>query len=361
MLGRGAAAVSAADQTGESLPGARSANGDTDLVSGPVSLRPTTTETAAIVGSTPAPRRRLGTTDLEVFPLALSGNTFGWTADGRATSAVLDAYADQGGNFIDTADSYAGGRSEVMIGTWMRQRGVRDETVVATKVGKSADNPGLSRTAITRSVEASLERLQTDHIDLLYLHIDDPAVEFDETLLAVDELITSGKVRYVGGSDHTGERLFLARVACAHLGVAPMVAVQNQYSLMSRSGYERELARVAAQQGLAVMPRFALAGGFLSGKYRSKGDVARLGRGRALSKYLSRQSLKLLSTLDGIATAHDASVATISLAWLLTRPLVLAPVVSATHADQVFDLTAAHSVRLTRSQLSELDRASAWS
>lgn len=336
------------------------ATGDTDPHRGSVPTRPTTAQTAAIVGTGPAARRRLGDTDLDVFPLALSGNAFGWTADHRSTTAVLDTYHAQGGNFIDTADSYAGGRSEVMIGTWMRQRGVRDETVVATKIGKSADNPGLSGKAIGRAVDASLERLQTDRIDLLYLHIDDPAVEFEETLLAVDDLIRAGKVRWFGGSDHTGERLFLARVACAHVGVAPMVAVQNQYSLLHRAGYERQLADVARQQGLAVMPRFALAGGFLSGKYRSKADVAALGRGRQLHAYLTRPALKLLGVLDRVAREQDASVATIALAWLHTRPHVVAPVVSATHPDQVFDLTAAHTVRLTRGQIADLDRASSW-
>src|SRR6187431_2719680 len=173
--------------------------------------------------------RRVGSSDLHVFPLAISGNVFGWTADDADATAILDAYARAGGNFVDTADSYAAGRSETMIGNWMRARRNRNDIVVATKVGKSADNPGLRARVFTRAVHASLERLGTDHIDLLYLHIDDVEVDFEETLLAVDELIRAGKVRYFGGSDHTGNRLIEARIASAQLGVAPMVALQNHY------------------------------------------------------------------------------------------------------------------------------------
>lgn len=326
---------------------------------GRVDPAPTTQETAAVFGSESAPRRRLGVSDLTVFPLALSGNVFGWTADARTTSSVLDAYREQGGNFIDTADSYAAGRSEVMIGQWMRDRGARDEIVLATKVGKSADHPGLSAEAIRSAIEDSLSRLGTDRIDLLYLHVDDPEVEFDETLLAVDDLIRAGKVRYLGGSDHTGERLFLARVACAHLGVAPMVAVQNRYSLVARREYERGLASVADQQALAVMPRFALAGGFLSGKYRSRGDLPLGSRGREIAPLLTRSGLRLVAALDEIGREHDAAAASIAIAWLLAKPLVVAPVVSAGARDQVFDLTAAASIRLSRQQMERLDRLSA--
>lgn len=210
-------------------------------------------------------RRRIGSSDLRVFPLAISGNVFGWKADDATTDAILDAYTTAGGNFIDTADSYAAGRSEIMIGNWMRSRRNRDEMVIATKVGKSAENPGLRARVLTRAVRASLARLSVSRIDLLYLHIDDPAVEFEETLLAVDELIRAGDVRYFGGSDHTGDRLIEARIASAQVGVAPMVALQNHYNLLHRNEYEGDLAHVAAQQRLGVMPRFALASGFLTG------------------------------------------------------------------------------------------------
>lgn len=302
--------------------------------------------------------RRIGSSDLTVYPLAMSGNVFGWTADDAATNLILDTYAADGGNFIDTADSYAAGRSETMIGNWMRARRNRNDMVVATKVGKSADNPGLRARVLTRAVHASLERLGTDRIDLLYLHIDDVDVEFDETLLAVDELIRAGKVRYFGGSDHTGNRLIEARIASAQLGVAPMVALQNHYNLVHRREYEGDLAHVAAQQGLGVMPRFALASGFLTGKYRQKSDLAKNERGGEAAKHLSRRGLRILSSLDSVAAAHESSVAAVALAWLLTKPNVVAPVASASRADQVADLTDATRLQLTRHQVAELDRVS---
>jgi aryl-alcohol dehydrogenase-like predicted oxidoreductase len=318
-----------------------------------------TAETAAVGSARAARPRVIGMSDLAVFPLAMSGNVFGWTADDATTNDILDTYAAGGGNFIDTADSYAAGRSETMIGNWMRQKRNRSDIVVATKVGKSADNPGLRARVLTRAVEASLQRLRTDSIDLLYLHIDDLTVEFEETLLAVDELIRAGKVRWFGGSDHTGNRLIEARIASAQLGVAPMVALQNHYNLLHRSEYEGDLAHVAAQQRLGVMPRFALASGFLTGKYRQKSDLAANDRGSEVAKLLTRKNLRILSTLDSVAAAHDASVASVALAWLLTKPNVVAPVVSASRPEQVADLVAAPRLQLSRSQVSDLDRVSA--
>jgi aryl-alcohol dehydrogenase-like predicted oxidoreductase len=315
-------------------------------------------ETTTVAGQGAVRQRRIGHSDLAVFPLAISGNVFGWTADDAATNEVLDSYVAHGGNFVDTADSYAAGRSETMIGNWMRSRRNRNEIVVATKIGKSADNPGLKARVLTRAVHASLSRLGVAHIDLLYLHIDDLDVEFEETLLAVDELIRAGKVRYFGGSDHTGNRLIEARIASAQLGVAPMVALQNHYNLVHRREYEGDLAHVAAQQGLGVMPRFALASGFLTGKYRQRSDLPRNERGSTVAKYLNRRGFRILSALDSVAEAHDASVASVALAWLLTKPNVVAPVVSASHAEQVGDLTAAASLQLTRHQVAELDRVS---
>jgi aryl-alcohol dehydrogenase-like predicted oxidoreductase len=310
--------------------------------------------------SAPRPRlRRIGSSDLTVFPLAMSGNVFGWTADQSTTESILDAYAEGGGNFFDTADSYASGRSELMIGNWMRERRNRDRMIVATKIGKSVDNPGLSARAITQAVNASLERLQTDRIDLLYLHIDDYTVPFDETLLAVDALIGSGKVRYFGGSDHTGDRLIEARIASAQLGVAPMIALQNHYNLVHRKEYEGGLAHIAARQGLGVMPRFALASGFLSGKYRSRLDLQRNPRGKEAARYFTKKGLRILGVLDQIASDHDVSTASIALAWLLSKPLVVAPVASVSRPSQVAALLDAVATQLTRSQVAELDRVSA--
>jgi len=319
---------------------------------------PTPAQAATIVGDRPVRQRTVGLSDLSVFPLAISGNVFGWTADDATTDDILDTYAARGGNFIDTADSYADGRSETMIGNWMRSRGNRDQMVVATKVGKNQDNPGLKARVLTRAVEDSLRRLDIDRVDLLYLHIDDESVSFDETLLAVDELIRAGKVRYFGGSDHTGNRLIEARIASAQLGVAPMIALQNHYNLMHRTEYEGGLAHVAARQGLGVMPRFALASGFLTGKYRHRGDLAKHERGGAASRYLNRKGLRVLASLDSIARVHDTSVASVALAWLLTKQNVVAPVVSASRAEQVLDLTSAAQLQLTRHQVAELDRVS---
>jgi len=324
--------------------------------------------TRSLPGSTSVPTnserhfitRVIGSSDLRVFPLALSGNIFGWTTDDPATTAILNTFAEGGGNFIDTADSYASGRSELMIGEWMRVRRNRDDMVVATKVGKSRENPGMHAQAIKRSVTASLTRLGTSHIDLLYLHVDDESVDFDETLLAVDELIGEGKVRYFGGSDHTGNRLIQARIACGQMGVAPMVAIQSHYNLLHREKFETGLAQIATIQGLGVMPRFALASGFLSGKYRQRSDLALNSRGHDAAQYLRRRGMKVLNALDKVADEHDASAATIALVWLLNKPGVVAPVVSASTATQVPELLAAARVHLTRHQSAELDRASAY-
>lgn len=303
--------------------------------------------------------RRLGQSELRVSPLAIGGNVFGWTTDAETTDAILDRYAELGGNFIDTADSYASGRSEIMIGNWMRERRNRSQIVIATKVGKSADNPGLSAAMIMRSVNASLERLQTSYLDLLYLHIDDTAVDFEETLLAVDWLIRAGKVRYFGASHHSGNRLIEARVIAAQLGITPLVAVQNHYNLMYRAEYEGTLASVAHQQGLGVMPRFALAGGFLTGKYRTRADVMHGSRGVKATNYLNKRGQRVLACLDGIAAVQQTTPATIALAWLLAKPNVVAPVASASRASQVDDIMAASTIQLTRHQLAALDRVSA--
>ena len=304
-------------------------------------------------------RRAVGPSPLRVFPIAISGNVFGWTADVAATEGILDEYTAAGGNFIDTADAYAAGRSEIMIGNWMRAKRNRADVVVATKIGKSADNPGLSPRAIAASVDASLHRLRTGYIDLLYLHIDDATVPFEETLLAVDSLISAGKVRAFGGSDHTGNRLIEARIASAQLGVAHMVALQNHYNLMHRSEYEGGLAHVAEMQHLGVMPRFALASGFLTGKYRSKADLARNERGGEVATYLGKRGNRVLATLDEVAAAQQATVASVALAWLLSKPNVVAPVVSASRPEQVGELIAAVGLQLTRHQLADLDRVSA--
>lgn len=314
--------------------------------------------TAVTTGEVALARRMIGVSDLSVFPLAIGGNVFGWTADDQDAGRVLDAYRAAGGNLIDTADAYAGGRSETMIGNWMRSRRARGDVVIATKVGKGPDHPGLTPRAMVRAVDDSLRRLDTGTIDLLFLHIDDIEVPFEETLLAVDALIRSGKVRWFGGADHTGNRLIEARVACGQLGVAPMVALQQQYSLVHRTEYEGGLARVAAAQSLGVLPRFALAGGFLTGKYRSRADLAAHRRSGVAAQHLGRKGLRVLAALDQIAEELTTTPASIAIAWLLTRQGVVAPIASARSEEQVAELIAGTTVRLTRHHLAELERVS---
>jgi aryl-alcohol dehydrogenase-like predicted oxidoreductase len=303
-------------------------------------------------------RRRLGQSDLSVFPLALGGDVFGWTADTEMANRVLDSYFEGGGNFLDTSDSYASGRSEIMIGNWMRDRRNRSQLVVGTKIGKNADNPGVSAAALDTAITASFQRLGIDYIDVLYLHVDNDEVPFEETLLAVDELIRAGKVRYFGVSDHSADRLIEARVIAAQLGVAPMVALQSRYSLANRTGFEGDIARVVAQQRLGVMPRFSLANGFLTGRYRSKADLDRNTHPGVL-RNMNKRGYRILAALDRVSAEHGASLSTISLAWLLTKPDIVAPVASTSQATEVLELMAAAEIQLSRHQLAELDRASA--
>ncbi len=334
--------------------------GGADLMaSPPMTAAPTSAPASAPGGAMPVAWRRIGPSPIRVFPIALSGTNFGWRADESTTTAILDRFLELGGSFIDTADSYAGGRSEIMIGNWMRRRGVRDRLTIATKIGKSPDSPGLSARAIDAAVSASLDRLGVSSIDILYLHIDDEAVPFEETLAAVDELIRDGRVRAFGGSHHTPDRLLEARIAAGQLGVAPMIALQNHYNLLHRTEYEGGLARVAAQLDLGVMPRFALEAGFLTGKYRSRADLERHGRGPEAARHLTRRGIRILHALDRVGADVDASVATVSLAWLLSRPRVVAPVVSVSGADQLDAIMAAPALALGRHHLTELDRASA--
>jgi len=319
---------------------------------------PTTAQTEAIVGGDAARQRAIGGSGLSVFPVAISGKPFGASVDDSTAEDILDGFAVRGGTMIDTADSYSEGRSQTMIGAWMRSRGVRDDTVIATKVGRADDHPGVDARSITAAVEASLRRLGTDRIDLLFLHADDPDVPFEETLLAVDELIRAGKVLAFGAADHSGNRLFEARIASAQLGVAPMAALQTPYNLMERLHYEGELEQIAQRIGLGVMPRFALASGFLTGRYRTKADLAASDRGVVLAGYLTRAGVKVLAALDEVAAAHDAALPTAAIAWLLSKPNVVAPIVSVSSPEQLFDVMAAPQVRLTRHELTQLDRAS---
>ncbi len=303
-------------------------------------------------------RRAITDTDLSVHPLALGCSVFGWTADDNTSLRILDHHLELGGNFLDTADSYAAGRSEVLIGHWLRTRGMRDRTVIATKIGLSRDNPGLSPRSIIGSVHASLERMGTDYIDLLYFHIDDETVPLEESLGAIDVLMQSGQVRYLAASNFTAERLMEARVLAAN-GLPRFVALQTHYNLVHREAFESSLALVTRAQGMAVMPYFALAHGFLTGKYRTKADVAVTTRATRAASYLNRKALRVLGTLVRIAAEHDVPPATIALAWLLARSGVVAPVASASRPDQVDALVNAASIRLGRGDMVDLDRLTA--
>jgi aryl-alcohol dehydrogenase-like predicted oxidoreductase len=303
-------------------------------------------------------RVAIGETGITAHPLALGGSTFGWTLGPDEANDVLDRYAGVGGSLIDTADSYAAGRSESIIGRWMESRGTRDRMTVMTKVGRHPDHRGLGPVDLTAAVDDSLLRLRTDRIDMLYFHGDDPAVPLEESLGAVDALIAAGKVGAIGASDFSPERLIEARVLAAN-GLPRFQAITTKYNLMERLPFEGAPELVAHAQGLAVLPYFGLAGGFLGGKVRRRADVRHDARGARQARHLGRRGHRVLSAVDDIAFAHGVQPATIALAWLLAKPTVVAPVVSASEPDQVEGLLAAASIELQRSELVELDRASA--
>jgi aryl-alcohol dehydrogenase-like predicted oxidoreductase len=322
-------------------------------------LRVETVESNTLSGPITVPvRSTLGETGIAAHPLALGGSTFGWTLGSDDAFAVLDRFAGTGGDLLDTADSYAAGRSESIIGSWMRSRRTRGRMCVMTKVGRHPDHRGLSPVDIRDAVDDSLLRLGTDRIDVLFFHGDDPDVPLEESLGAVDALITAGKIRAIGASDFSPERLIEARVLAAN-GLPRFELLTTRYNLMERRPFEGARELVAHAQGLAVLPYFALANGFLGGQVRRRSEVRRDARGERLARHLGRRGHRVLTALDEIAFAHGVQPATIALAWLLAKPTVAAPVASATRPDQVEALMAAASVDLHRSALVELDRASA--
>ncbi|MEU8791938.1 aldo/keto reductase [Streptomyces sp. NPDC048643] len=310
--------------------------------------------------------RKLGSSDLEVFPLSLGGNVFGWTADETQSFAVLDAYAAAGGNFLDTADSYSswvdgneGGESETIIGKWLKARGNRADIVVATKVSQHPAFPGLSGANIKAAADASLRRLGTDHIDLYYTHFDKTEVPVDEIIGALDELVKAGKVRNIAASNISPERLQESLEFSDREGLARYVALQPQYNLVSRDTYEGALRDVASRAGLAAVPYFALAAGFLTGKYRP-GATVDSPRAAGASKHLeTERGQRVLTALDEIAEAHNAAVATVALAWLAAQPTVAAPIASARTVEQLPALLGVADLSLTDAELSRLTEASA--
>ena len=304
--------------------------------------------------------RPIGRTDLSVFPLCLGGNVFGWTVDERDGFAVLDQFAAAGGNFIDTADSYsawvpghAGGESETIIGNWMASRRIRDRMVIATKVGKAPGLNGLSPTTIRSAAEASLRRLRVERIDLYYAHIDDPDTSLEDSLGAFTSLVSEGKVRHIAASNYTAPRLAEALAVSDREGFARYVALQPHYNLVHRNEYEGGLRDVCTREGLGCLPYYALAKGFLTGKYRPGAHVDSV-RATGAAAYLDAHGVKLLAALDDIASTHHTTVAAVSLAWLLAQPTIVAPIASARTVEQLAELLPAATLILTGDEAARL-------
>lgn len=313
--------------------------------------------------------RPLGRSGLQVSPLAFGGNVFGWTADEATSFSLLDAWLDAGFNFIDTADVYSrwvsghsGGESETIIGKWLRQGGRRDRVVLATKVGKDmgGGRVGLKPAYIREAVEASLRRLQTDCIDLYQSHDDDQGTPLEDTLGAYTDLIAQGKVRAIGASNYSAGRLAQALQVSAEHGLARYDSLQPLYNLYDRAVYENELEPLCLANGIGVMNFYALAAGFLTGKYRSAADAGKSLRGPStIGKYLNPRGLRILAALDAVAARHGCKPGQVAIAWQLARPSVTAPIASATSLAQLKELVDATRLQLDPADIAGLDAASA--
>ncbi|CAI0712679.1 aldo/keto reductase [Serratia ficaria] len=314
--------------------------------------------------------RELGRSGIKVPALTFGGNVFGWTADRQTSFSLLDALVENGLNFIDTADVYSswvpgnqGGESETVIGEWLQHSGKRDRVIIATKVGKpmGEGRQGLSPRYIRQAVEDSLRRLQTDYIDLYQSHDDDRDTPLADTLAAFDELIKAGKVRAIGASNYQADRLEEALQISEQRGLARYETLQPEYNLYAREGFEKTLAAVTQRHGLGVINFFSLASGFLTGKYRSAQDEGKSQRGdRIVAQYLNPRGFAILAALDRVAEKHGTSPAQVSLAWLIARPEITAPIVSATSLPQLDELVSATRLRLDAEDIQILNQASAW-
>ncbi len=313
-------------------------------------------------------KRKLGKTGFEIAPLALGGNVFAWTADEPTSFKVLDAFVDKGFSLIDTADVYShwvpghkGGESETIIGNWLKKSGKRSQAIIATKVGMEMPGvgKGLSASHIKAEVEASLRRLQTDYIDLYQAHKDDPHTPLEETLQAFTDLLRQGKVRAIGASNYSGKRLAEALAVSQQKGLASYQTMQPEYNLYDHFGYESDVEPVCRKHELGVICYFALASGFLSGKYRSEADLSKSQRGQMVKKYLNPRGFRILDALDKVAKQYSATPTQVALAWLIARPSITAPIASATNLQQLDDLGRATSLELDSSSIALLDKASA--
>jgi len=312
--------------------------------------------------------RPLGRSGLDVSPLAFGGNVFGWTVDEALSFRLLDAWLDAGFNFVDTADVYSawvpghvGGESETIIGKWLRQTGKRNRVVLATKVGKPMgdDKKGLSPAYIRAAVDASLQRLKTDHIDLYQSHDDDADTPLADTLGAFADLIKAGKVRAIGASNYTAPRLAQALDVSERLGLPRYESLQPLYNLYDRAVFEDALEPLCLERGVGVINFYALAAGFLTGKYRSEADAAKSARGaNTTKKYLNARGLRILAALDQVASTHNATPGQVAIAWQIARPAVTAPIASATSIAQLNELTVAATLKLDPASIAVLEAAS---
>jgi aryl-alcohol dehydrogenase-like predicted oxidoreductase len=313
------------------------------------------------------PTRKLGRSGLEVPAIDLGGNIFGWTVDEAATFRILDKASDLGLTFIDTADLYSrwvpghkGGESETLIGKWFARSGKRNRVTLTTKVGMDMGDgkKGLSAKYIAKAAEDSLRRLQTDRIDLYFSHLDDADTPLEETLGAHAKLIAEGKVRTTGASNYKGARLREAMEIARLNNLPGYTALQPHYNMMERAEYEADLAPVVAEYGLGVVPYFALASGFLTGKYRSAKDLEGKTRGQSAGKYLNEKGLAVLAALDEVAGQYEATPGEVALAWLAAQPGITAPIASATSEQQVEELAEAAKLQLDEGSLAKLDAVS---
>jgi len=316
-------------------------------------------------------KRKLGNSGLEVMPWAFGGNVFGWTADEKTSFQLLDAFVDAGFDFIDTADVYSswapgnkGGESEIIIGKWVKQKGNRDKVIIATKVG-GAMQPGgkkdLSASYIRKAVEDSLQRLQTDYIDLYQSHWDDLDTPVSETLEVFAQLVKEGKVKAIGASNLSPERLQESLQYSKERNLPTYQTLQPEYNLYNREKYETQYEPICLREGLGVINYFALASGFLSGKYRTEEDVNKSARGGGIVKsYLNERGLRILKALDEVAAQYQTNQASIALAWLLARPSITAPIASATSVEQVKELAKAFQIQLDDEAVEKLNKASTY-
>jgi len=311
-------------------------------------------------------KRKLGKSGLEIAPLALGCNVFGWTADEATSFTLLDAFLDAGYNYIDTADSYSrwvpgnkGGESETIIGRWLKQRRCRDQVIIGSKVGMPMPGAGkgLSRTWITQEVENSLHRLQTDYIDLYMAHTDDPTVPMEETLDTFAGLIREGKARAIGASNFNAPRLLQALNTSAASNLPRYQSLQPNYSIAERSEFEGALEALCLREELGVICYYSLANGFLTGKYRFKADTAGTARGAAVEKYMNERGSRILAALDEVALQCDARPSQIALAWLMARPSITAPIASARTLDQLEEIMQATYLKLDPTQIDLIDGA----